>query len=309
MDLPAFHPWLHRLAVLTVLSMLPLVSVGGLVTTWDVGMVDPDWPTPPWYLAWWVATGRTFDRGVGYLAEHGHRLFGWLAGMLVLALAVGLRVFDTRRWLQGCGVALVVAVGIQGVLGGLRVRLVLTELAFIHGCLAHLVIAMASLIAVFTTPRWLAEWPVTDFPSVGARRLSVVAAIATYGQIVLGALVRHFGAIVWLHAIFAIIVFGVVIVAVRRAKPYGTPALTRTGKVMHGLLGTQLLLGTATWITSNGFGPSALTSPTAGQAFLATAHVAVGAVTFATTVVFVAFVYRGFATECSELRSTVGATT
>jgi cytochrome c oxidase assembly protein subunit 15 len=35
---------LHRLAVLAVCLVWPLIWVGGLVTTYDAGMAVPDWP-------------------------------------------------------------------------------------------------------------------------------------------------------------------------------------------------------------------------------------------------------------------------
>ena len=34
----------HRLAVLSVCLIWPLIWVGGLVTTYDAGMAVPDWP-------------------------------------------------------------------------------------------------------------------------------------------------------------------------------------------------------------------------------------------------------------------------
>ena len=39
------HRWPHRLAVLLVCVVFPLIWVGGLVTTYDAGMAVPDWPT------------------------------------------------------------------------------------------------------------------------------------------------------------------------------------------------------------------------------------------------------------------------
>ncbi len=35
---------LHRLVVLAVCLVWPLIWVGGLVTTYDAGMAVPDWP-------------------------------------------------------------------------------------------------------------------------------------------------------------------------------------------------------------------------------------------------------------------------
>jgi len=36
--------WLHRLSLLIVCMVWPLIWIGGLVTTYDAGMAVPDWP-------------------------------------------------------------------------------------------------------------------------------------------------------------------------------------------------------------------------------------------------------------------------
>jgi heme a synthase len=55
--------WLHYWALLTVCAALPLLLLGAEVTTKQVGMVDPDWPTYPWQL--WLQDWRPF--GLGFL--------------------------------------------------------------------------------------------------------------------------------------------------------------------------------------------------------------------------------------------------
>ena len=40
-----YRPWLHRLAVLTVVTTFILICMGGLVTSTDSGLAVPDWPT------------------------------------------------------------------------------------------------------------------------------------------------------------------------------------------------------------------------------------------------------------------------
>ena len=40
-----YRPWLHRLAVLTVVTTFILICMGGLVTSTNSGMAVPDWPT------------------------------------------------------------------------------------------------------------------------------------------------------------------------------------------------------------------------------------------------------------------------
>ena len=42
--------WLRWCAYLTVGLTLVQLLLGSVVTTFDVGMADPQWPTAPWYL-------------------------------------------------------------------------------------------------------------------------------------------------------------------------------------------------------------------------------------------------------------------
>jgi cytochrome c oxidase assembly protein subunit 15 len=100
---------LHRLAVLTAVATFPLIFMGGLVTSHDVGLSVPDWPNSYGYNmmlfppALWVG-------GIWY--EHVHRLMGTVVGfcstLLVLhAWGVGGRL-GVRRWLFRCGIAMLV---------------------------------------------------------------------------------------------------------------------------------------------------------------------------------------------------------
>ena len=77
---------LHRLALLTVLAMFPLIWFGGLTTSHGAGLSVPDWPNTygynmfaaPWSL--WLGDGAG-----GVFFEHTHRLLGSLVGFLALA--------------------------------------------------------------------------------------------------------------------------------------------------------------------------------------------------------------------------------
>ena len=85
--------WLHAWAVLTALFALVVLVVGGLVTTFRVGMSDPVWPTEPWFL---VVNGWTEPRP-GFLIEHLHRAVAFGVGGLTVVLALGLWFTTPRR--------------------------------------------------------------------------------------------------------------------------------------------------------------------------------------------------------------------
>ena len=59
-----FFAWIS-VAVLAV-----LLGLGTLITTYRVGMVDPIWPTEPWFL---ISNWR--EPSAGYLIEHTHHEF------------------------------------------------------------------------------------------------------------------------------------------------------------------------------------------------------------------------------------------
>jgi cytochrome c oxidase assembly protein subunit 15 len=114
---------LHWFALLTALTTLGLILVGGLVTSHGVGMAVPDWPNTYGYnmflfpIQQWVG---------GILYEHSHRLVASFVGLLTTILAVWLWVRETRgrnRWL---GVAAIFAVI---VLMGVRIMPVYVALA------------------------------------------------------------------------------------------------------------------------------------------------------------------------------------
>jgi len=99
-------PWIRRLVWLSLLLAFPLLLLGTMVTTFRVGMVDPLWPTEPWYLM--------FDRSrpdavpiwkeerPGYLIEHFHRVFGYLIGLTILAqtVVIGFKSKSFGIWLS-----------------------------------------------------------------------------------------------------------------------------------------------------------------------------------------------------------------
>ncbi len=78
--------WLHIWAILTVIATALLLALGGLVTTFRVGMADPIWPTTPWFLFF---TSWSEPRP-GFLIEHSHRLAGYVVGCFTIVLTVGM---------------------------------------------------------------------------------------------------------------------------------------------------------------------------------------------------------------------------
>jgi cytochrome c oxidase assembly protein subunit 15 len=236
----------HRLACVTALATLVLIVAGGLVTNTGAALAVPDWPTTfghnMFLFPWAGMVG-----GVFY--EHSHRLLGAAVGLLTVALAAAVWLTEARRWVRLVAAAAVVAVCVQGLLGGLRVLLRQDVLAIVHGCLAQAFFALVVALAVFTSPRWTA----TQLPPGGPRglsRLAVAATAALYGQIVLGALTTHAG---WvrLHlagAAVATLAAGALAVRLAGREAPRAAALGRPAGVLGLLLAVQLALGLGAYV-------------------------------------------------------------
>jgi heme a synthase len=240
--------WPHRLALLTTAATFVLILAGGVVTTTGAGMAVPDWPTTFGYNMFLFPWSKMVG---GILYEHVHRLLGSLVGALTLTLAALLWAVESRRWVRGLGVAALVAVVIQGVLGGLRVVLGQDALAIVHGGFAHAFLALVAGLALFTSPSW--RVPVAVLSAADARftsGLSLCLAVGLYLQIVLGTLVTHRGAGVAAHiAVAGLVSVGVLLlgfrIGMRRAD---WPELSRPAATLRALWAIQMILGVGSYV-------------------------------------------------------------
>jgi cytochrome c oxidase assembly protein subunit 15 len=181
---------LHRFAIVTAAITLCLVCVGGVVTSKEAGMSVPDWPTTFGYNMFFFP----FSKWVGGIFyEHSHRLLASAVGFLTIILAGWLWVKEDRKWLRWLGVVALVAVILQGVLGGLRVAWIKDELGIFHAALAQLFFALVCAIALFLS-RW---WVEASSSEVSDREISTLRKICFVGtslillQLVIGATMRH----------------------------------------------------------------------------------------------------------------------
>ena len=129
----------HRLFLLATIFTWPLLFVGGLVTTYRVGMAVPDWPTT---FGINMFRYNFLNSAWGVFIEHGHRLYGSAVGLCLLIVAPWVQClkkvpprFKAAAWVALLGVIF------QGIMGGLRVTQNSTQLAMFHGCFAQLFFA------------------------------------------------------------------------------------------------------------------------------------------------------------------------
>ena len=285
---------LNRFAILVACATFFLIIAGALVKSNDAGLATPDWP---------LSNGQVFPKMVGNLFwEHGHRMVATTVGMLTIVLTIYILRKEKRSWVRKLGVFALLAVIVQGLLGGLTVKLMLPlAVSAAHGTLAQLFFCMTVSLAVFTSRSWMEAQPIREEKgSLPLRSLCTAALVAIFLQLVIGATLRHSAPwdkhlpteLVLTHIAGALVVTLTLgrasLTVMRRYKD--EKFLTRPAVVAFTLLGVQLLLGIAAYITR-------LRSPGDPQPLnpmisITVGHVACGALVFVTTIVLTLRAYR-----------------
>ena len=275
--------WLYRFAIFTAASTLPLLFMGGLVTSTGAGLAVPDWPTTFGYNMFLYPWSKMVG---GIFYEHSHRLIGSAVGLLTTLLCLWLWLREPRPWLRWTGTAALIAVVVQGVLGGLRVVMLQHTLAIIHACFAQAFFALMVSIALFTSPQWMVQ-PRTMIPGDAGRlqRLCLLTSALLYLQVVVGAVLRHTGTHLDAHLLIAALVaIHVCWLAVRIWRKHAhVPLLTTPCLVLAALLVVQLGLGVGAYV-SKYTATAASVAPWVRVA-LTTFHVVVGSLMLGTGVV------------------------
>jgi len=299
-----YNVWLHRFAKLVAGATFILIFIGGLVTSTDSGLAVPDWPTTYGQFMFSFPLSQMVG---GIFYEHGHRMVASIVGMLMVILAVWLWQKEPRHWVKRLGWLALLAVIVQGLLGGLTVLFLLpTAISVSHGALAQIFFCLTICLALFTSK----EWQQTPARIAEAHRpplqaLTVITTAAVFMQLILGALMRHtksglaipdfplaFGRIIppfdsakialhFSHRLGALVVSALVIWTVTRIIKYyrDEKKLFRPALLLICALLTQLTLG-------------AFTVWTQKDVVITTAHVATGALILGTSLLLVLRVYR-----------------
>jgi heme A synthase len=262
--------------------------LGAEVTTKGAGMVDPQPVRVPWYLVTYLADGSPLERGLGYLIEHSHRFMGWLVGSATILLAAGLWLLERRLWVRWLAVAALVGVSAQGVLGILRVdqnALAGRDLALVHGCFAHLVLATLVSLALCTSRSWQRADAGTGHDNLRLRRWSLLTAALVYAQLVFGGVLRHKDLVLAARGHLLLAFAAVAAVAWLVKEAIEDPKRGRAELVAALTLGlvvvVQLSLGVEAWLSK--FSPR----PQSWEQFpqlLRSAHYLVGSLVFSATV-------------------------
>jgi len=201
--------------------------------------------------------------------------------------------------LRALGVVTLVAVMIQGLLGGFRVRLDALfgpELAPIHGIFAQIVFCLlVSLASLTARPSGAA---VAEGPRRILSRVSFLLVATLLVQLLWGALVRHRPDSLnqRLHLLTAFVAVGLGVWLIRAGLQLAKPRVKVVAHVLSALLLVQVALGVEAWMgkfgeearagrSLNAYLPEA-EAVSVKQAGIRTAHTLVGTGVLATTVVF-----------------------
>jgi cytochrome c oxidase assembly protein subunit 15 len=182
--------WLHRFAFFTACLTFPLIFVGGLVKSHEAGLSVPDWPTTYGYnmftfpLHWMVG---------GIFYEHGHRLYASLVGFCILVMALWLWRKESRKWVRTLGWFTLLAVCVQGILGGSTVLLLLpTWNSTAHAALAQITFCLTVALAMVTSLKWDDHAVKTSSPLTRKLWWCVsTTLVVIFIQLLIGAVMRH----------------------------------------------------------------------------------------------------------------------
>jgi heme a synthase len=276
--------------VFTACAAFVVITAGALVTSNDAGLSVPDWPTSFGYLV----KVPHFVGGVRY--EWSHRMLAGTLVSLTLAIAIWTLLVEERRWLRWLAIGAFCTLIAQAILGGLTVLLLQPPwVSTAHATVAQTFFCIAVAIALLTGRKWVEEQPRVEFDS---RRpslftLTLFSIFVLYVQLILGGMFRHHGMSWWPHLLNAVIVtFVLTWTAVRALSVYSNiEAVRRPAIVMLSLLITQLCLGFTAFVTRVAWGRGAA-QPELPMIVSTVAHVAVGALLLATTVVLAIQVWR-----------------
>lgn len=199
----SYKPALAWFAALGAAWVFGVVTLGAFTTSIHAGMAFPDWP---------LSNGSINPQGwlteIDKFAEHSHRLFGMVMGVLAIGLVTGLQLREERGWVRKLGWAALAIVILQGFIGGKRVLLdslavpgfemsLGQMLRIPHGILAQVYVCMLFAIASSLSRPWIEGPGATTASSTGSavpQKIRVLAVIATslvFVQLIVAAVMRH----------------------------------------------------------------------------------------------------------------------
>jgi cytochrome c oxidase assembly protein subunit 15 len=226
-------------------------------------------------------------------------------GLLTVGMAIWLMRAERRRWLRNLGWISLVAVVAQGVLGGMTVIFLLPKPVSIgHACLAQLFFCTTVAVALFTSESWRRGARIVDdsgAPPLHWLALAVPACV--FLQLALGASARHQAIGILPHMIGALLATGMVMwITVRVLMRHADhQALCRSALALLSITFLQVFLGIAAFMSR--LATADAPQPMPVMVGFTVAHVAVGALTLALSVVLAIQIFRNIRRPLMEART------
>lgn len=193
-----YQPLLFWFGLASLVWITFLLYAGGFTTTIRAGMAFLDWPLSNGSIN---PEGWLQDRDMA--AEHSHRLLGMVMGLLSIALCVGAHLYKADTLVRRMGNWLVIVVVLQGLLGGLRVKLDQLNLqidhnlyaqsfAVAHATLAQLFLCLLVAFVIANSRSWIErEAGFRERPADNLATWGLAACGAIVLQLIVGAIMRH----------------------------------------------------------------------------------------------------------------------
>ncbi|MCH8822514.1 MAG: COX15/CtaA family protein [Planctomycetes bacterium] len=297
--------WTFRLALVTASTTLLMLISGGIVTGLEAGLAIEGWLTSDGYLMVLFPL-ELMTRDVGSFAEHSHRLWGLLVGLTTIVLAVKVFVDGRSKGVKTLVVIAVIAVIIQGAMGGFRVTDQSIVLGIAHGVFGQMFFALLVVIAAVLSNAWDNSKPIVKANVKTDYTLSVILIAFLLLQITLGTVFRHIhpledlsrGARMGLlhgHSFIGSTAAAVLILwcSLRAWGMYKEqPLVHRVGKSMMHTLGLQIVLGFASFIIVPHDVRGSDESITTHEVVITTAHQATGALLLGICVLYAVLLRR-----------------
>ncbi|MCH8269826.1 MAG: COX15/CtaA family protein [Planctomycetes bacterium] len=264
--------WVAAFAWVAVIATIPVLLIGGIVTSADAGLAVPDWPGSYGANMFLYPLALMADPRI--FLEHTHRLFGSLIGLTTLVLCLQ-ALFSRRTMLiKGWAIGLLVLVIVQGIMGGLRIVEQNPYFGALHGVTAQVFFALVvAFAAVLASKKADPNQP----PFGRAGPMTAIWLGCVLLQLVFGAMYRHLSAsdqelagvghILMSHIgfSFVVLILAVVTGSMLRGKSGENESIPqariRVGKSMIHVVGLQFILGWAAFFFSRNRG----TPPTADE--------------------------------------------